>query len=272
MTTLNVILSGARGGHGTSTVAAAMALYAAGHADTQLVAHEPAATAALLGIATPDGAATPVNDRLTLTDTATGTPALRVIDSPGEQGDPTEPTIRLIVLRGPCYLALRTIVVESTSLIDGIVLVAEAGRSLTSRDVADVTGAPVVATVSISPAVARTIDAGLLVARLHSLSTLSPLRRYVGALLDPERSPAPLSSRLAPLANARCPLNEQYPECVDKTGTDLPVALGATGGSSRRRRAAASTRAYPTRDGRTSRRDDAQHRQAQRGRCRVLHR
>lgn len=273
MTTLNVILNGARGGQGTSTVAAALALYAAGHADTHLVARDPAAAAALLGIATPaNGESAPVTDRLILVDTATGTPAIRVLDSPVEDSDPLERTVRLTVLRGPCYLALRTIVVEPTSRPDGIVLVTEAGRSLTSRDVADVTGVPVVATVSVDPGVARTIDAGLLVARLHRLSALAPLRRYVATLLDADRPQTPPSALQPPAATPVVDLNEQRSERVDKTGTDLPVALCATGGGSHRRRATASRRAYPSRHRRMLGRDHAQHRQAQRGGRRVLHR
>ena len=273
MTTLNVILNGARGGQGTSTVAAALALYAAGHADTHLVARDTAAVAALLGIATPThGESAPVTDRLTLVDTATGTPAIRILDSLVDDSIPPEPTVRLTVLRGPCYLALRTIVVEPTSRPDGIVLVAEAGRSLTSRDVADVTGVPVVATVSVDPGVARTIDAGLLVARLHRLSALAPIRRYVATLLDADRLQAPPSVLQPPVPTPAVDLNEQRSERVDKTGTDLPVALCATGGGSLRRRATASRRAYPSRHRRMLGRDHAQHRQAQRGRRRVLHR
>lgn len=273
MTTLNVILNGARGGQGTSTVAAALALYAAGHADTHLVARDPAAAAALLGTTTPaNGESARVTDRLTLVDTATGTPAIRILDSPVEDSDPAEPTVRLTVLRGPCYVALRTIVVEPGSRPDGIVLVTEAGRSLTSRDVADVTGVPVVATVSVDPGVARTIDAGLLVARLHRLSALAPLRRYVATLLDADRLQAPPSGLQPPVATPVLDLNEQRSERVDKTGTDLPLPLCGRGRGSSGRRVAVGHRAYPTRDRRTSGRDHAQHRQAQRGRRRVLHR
>lgn len=273
MTTLNVILNGARGGQGTSTIAAALALYAARHADTQLVARDPAATAALLGIATPvDGEPAAVTDRLTLVDTATGTPAVRIVDSPIEDPGPAERTVRLTVLRGPCYVALRTIVVEPTTRPDGIVLVTETGRSLTSRDVAHVTGIPVVATVRVEPGIARTIDAGLLVGRLHRLSAFAPLRPYVVSLLGAERPQAPPSDLQQSAAALVIDLNEQQPERVDKTGTDLPVALCATGGGSLRRRATASPRAYPSRHRRTPGRDHAQHRQAQCGGRRVLHR
>jgi hypothetical protein len=48
----------------------------------------------------------------------------------------------------------------------GIVLVDEPGRALTSTDVEHALGVPVVADVRLDPAVARAVDAGLLIARL----------------------------------------------------------------------------------------------------------
>ena len=45
-------------------------------------------------------------------------------------------------------------------------LVAEPGRALGAADVARAVGVPVIATVSLDPAVARAVDAGLLAARL----------------------------------------------------------------------------------------------------------
>lgn len=81
--------------------------------------------------------------------------------------------IRYVVFRGPCYLALSTLV-AGAERPDGIILVAEAGRSLTQRDVEQVTGVPIVAVVRSSPDVARCIDAGLLV-RVHRLGSFSVL-------------------------------------------------------------------------------------------------
>jgi hypothetical protein len=46
------------------------------------------------------------------------------------------------------------------------VLLAEPGRALDATDVESVIGAPVVAQVSVDPAVARAVDAGLLASRL----------------------------------------------------------------------------------------------------------
>ena len=70
----------------------------------------------------------------------------------------------LLVTR-PCYLSLRRAVAAPLQPT-GVVLVVEPGRALDRRDVDEILGAPVVAEVLVDPAVARAVDAGLLVARL----------------------------------------------------------------------------------------------------------
>ncbi len=80
----------------------------------------------------------------------------------------------LLVTR-PCFIAIRRaqhLVIRPT----GIVLVDEPGRSLTSRDVEHALGVPVAAEVRLDPAVARAVDAGLLIARLPK-SLIISLRR-----------------------------------------------------------------------------------------------
>jgi Mrp family chromosome partitioning ATPase len=77
---------------------------------------------------------------------------------------------RLLVTR-PCYLALRR-AMRTEASPTGIALVGEPGRSLTKRDVEYSLGVPVVASVSLDPAVARAVDAGLLTVRLPG-----PIRR-----------------------------------------------------------------------------------------------
>jgi hypothetical protein len=70
----------------------------------------------------------------------------------------------LLVTR-PCFLALR----RAASLDlrpTGIVVVTEDGRAITADDIESVLGCPVVARVRLSPAVARAVDAGLLVSAL----------------------------------------------------------------------------------------------------------
>lgn len=77
---------------------------------------------------------------------------------------------RLLVTK-PCYLSLRRSVGFTGPPPTGVVLVQEAGRALRADDVAFALQAPVVAEVTIDPAVARAVDAGLLVSRLpHSLA------------------------------------------------------------------------------------------------------
>jgi len=72
----------------------------------------------------------------------------------------------VIVVRG-CYLALRRAVhVDLTMRASGAVFVDEAGRSLGSRDVANVLGVPILATVGLRASTARAVDAGVLPARL----------------------------------------------------------------------------------------------------------
>lgn len=70
----------------------------------------------------------------------------------------------LLVVR-PCYLALRRVAVAPLRP-SGVVIVAENGRALSAADVAAVVGAPILAQVSVDPAVARAVDAGILGRRL----------------------------------------------------------------------------------------------------------
>lgn len=75
-----------------------------------------------------------------------------------------EATRSLLITRA-CFLALRD---ASAAPLrpSGVVVVREAGRLLSDRQVADYTQAPVVGSVAVDPAVARAVDTGLLVSRL----------------------------------------------------------------------------------------------------------
>jgi hypothetical protein len=73
-------------------------------------------------------------------------------------------TQSLLVVR-PCYLALRR-VVSAPIRPSGVVLVVEPGRALTRHDVENVVGAPVRAEIAVDPAIARTVDAGMLATRM----------------------------------------------------------------------------------------------------------
>jgi hypothetical protein len=81
----------------------------------------------------------------------------------------------IVVVRG-CYLALRRAVYHPMlEHASGAVLVDEHGRSLGARDVADVLGVPVLATIEARVPVARAIDAGVLTTRMPD-SLARPLR------------------------------------------------------------------------------------------------
>ena len=222
-----ITLHGARGGQGTTTVAAALALFAAESGPTILVSDDPTATCALLGIPAtlgddwaqvtpnlrldPSGAERASHDRdATVIIDGGRLPQAQVGDrriAPGGEIDPL-PGEHYAVLRGPCYVALASLLSSLGPRIDGVVLVAEDGRSLTAADVHDVLGVPVVASVPIHPSVARTNDAGLLTSRFQRLPQLRPLRAF--ALL-PDRSPAGPSHEdtelpLPKIGNGRCPV------------------------------------------------------------------
>ncbi len=69
-----------------------------------------------------------------------------------------------VLVTRACYLALRAARCGPTP--DHVLLVKEPGRALNSGDVEAAIGAPVTAMVPWDPAVARSVDAGLLAARL----------------------------------------------------------------------------------------------------------
>lgn len=190
-----------KGGSGTTVVAATLALLSARRQPTALVdlagdcpvalgandphgpgvvewLRSPGADAAALGrlaidagerlSVLPRGAAAPTRDERwgdlvtalvelgpAIVDAGTGEPPPALVPA-GAQS--------LLVIR-PCFLALR----RATHLSrppTGVVLVREPGRALRARDVEHALGVPVVAEVDVDPAVARAVDAGLLLARL----------------------------------------------------------------------------------------------------------
>jgi MinD superfamily P-loop ATPase len=79
-----------------------------------------------------------------------------------------------LLITRPCFIAIRR-AQRLTIRPTGIVLVDEPGRALTARDVEHALGVPVVAEVRLDPAVARAVDAGLLIARLPA-SLMTSLR------------------------------------------------------------------------------------------------
>ena len=73
------------------------------------------------------------------------------------------------------YLALATLVSLPDLRPDGVILVAEAGRSLSAADTSAILGIPVVATVPVRSSIARLIDAGLFAGRPSEIPGLGHL-------------------------------------------------------------------------------------------------
>src|ERR1700675_4250723 len=193
--TVTITLAGVRGGQGTSTAAAALALLAARRTErVELVAHDMDTTAALLGLpALPEASEEIVlTEQLTLRTEPSGTAGGVIIDAGGLQGLTERPDGLLVaVVRGPCYLSLRAVVTYQGPVPDGIIVVREHGRSLTCRDVTDVTGIATLAETVASPDVARTIDAGVLPARVQRLTDLAPLDHWLKQTLVDLAQPPP---------------------------------------------------------------------------------
>lgn len=197
----------AKGGSGTTVVAACVALTAAhAHDRPTLLVDAAGDVPAVLGIDEPAGAGLAdwpmpegsvgspeirIDDRLSVLPRGSGPRAadpatlerlstllaaedrLVVVDAGTVDGAGDDAPHRGLVTRAdrsllvirPCYLALRR--ASRIGLdVDGVVLLAEPGRSLDARDVSSVVGAPVIAQLRVEPQIARLVDAGLLCARL----------------------------------------------------------------------------------------------------------
>ena len=199
---------GARGGQGTSTVAAVAALLLGEiHGRVRLDAGDPAAVAALLGAARAVDRPTRLTPTVELAGLVTRSAAgwsavvsdVGCLASRSVAPDGAVTDHRVGVLRGPCYVALRTLAGANRIPLAGLVLCSEAGRALDRRDVEDIVGLPVLATVDVTPAVARTLDSGLGVARLARMREFAQVRRWLAGLVSgPQHAP----DRRAPKAVA----------------------------------------------------------------------
>lgn len=193
-----------KGGSGTTVVAAMLALTLASRTPTRLVdlagdlpatlgIAEPTGPGALDWLADPDAAPdvlpdleVTINDRLTLlprgtrrsvptTDrlaliAAATSDRTCVVDAGSGAAHVAEARAharRSILVIRPCYLALRR-AAALADRPDAIVLLVEEGRALGARDVEAVVGAPVAASLSVQPSIARLVDAGLLAGRVPS--------------------------------------------------------------------------------------------------------
>ena len=188
---------GVRGGHGTTTIALAVAATFAAGGPTDIAAHDPDALCVAVGTVFDD---LPVRlaEGVYLKPDA---PGLQVVDAGTlEQyldlgpfdDDPAQAVLcarerlRIGVLRGPDYVGLRTLCAHQEAQLDGIVVVSEAGRALDHRDVEHVTGRRVVAVVDHTPHVARAIDAGLFLRRCSRLREFAQLRSWIAQLTAEE--------------------------------------------------------------------------------------
>lgn len=155
---MNIGFVGAKGGQGTSTIAASVALGLSQFQAVHLRSDQPSDLFAIVGMPDPIDTecvqhstslsiGTDESERLTVTDYGTNWES------------ELEPTALYAVVRGPCYIALRRLLTMPRP--NGIIIVAEEGRSLGRRDVEDVIGVPVIAEVPVNAAVARSVDAGL---------------------------------------------------------------------------------------------------------------
>jgi hypothetical protein len=181
-----IVFVGARGGQGTSTVAATVALQAAQHSPTSLLCLDPLSTAALLG-APPvlPGEQHEIAPGLTLAGLDGPRGVVTVIDAGSlATAPPAAPGSRtVLVIRGPSYLALHTAIGHPDLHADGAVIIAEPGRALSDLDVREILSVPVLATVPVRADIARTVDAGLLLTEATSRPSLQPFRALVDGLV-----------------------------------------------------------------------------------------
>lgn len=89
-----------------------------------------------------------------------------VVISDGFDPSQTFPETENIIVTQPCYIALNRLVRSGYDKIaKGVIIVRPANRVLTDRDVASVANVPLIATIEMSPEVARASDAGILSTR-----------------------------------------------------------------------------------------------------------
>ena len=170
MTTTTFV--GAKGGVGTSTVAAFHAIELAERTGSVHLTATSAAgiedLAAVLGVPAPtQGGSVSVLPGLTLGEIAV-TADNTVVDAGTDLFSDHSGAV-LVVIRND-YLSLRR-ALNSPQTTVGIVFVNETHRSLSRRDIEDVLPLPILAEVRVDPTIARCVDAGLVAtSRRHRLA------------------------------------------------------------------------------------------------------
>ncbi len=167
------LLAGARGGQGTTTTAVLLAHHHAATGSVLLVSPNPNEILAL--ISHPAGHVQACHElapglSLTSPDQLDHAPAADIevwdlgrLDQAPDH-DPGGPAVRTVIHRGPDYLSAWHHT-RSTWPADTIILLTETGRALRPTDLTEITSLPITTTIPITPAIARTLDAGLLLTR-----------------------------------------------------------------------------------------------------------
>ena len=96
-----------------------------------------------------------------------------------------------VMVTRACYLALRQLP-KLPVVIQGVVEVVEAGRSLGTLDIESVSGVPVLARVRADPTVARAVDAGIL--RSRTPRSLRRMARHLREALELTNTPLELAA------------------------------------------------------------------------------
>ncbi|MCA1697989.1 MAG: hypothetical protein LC790_03430 [Actinobacteria bacterium] len=170
-----VTFVGAKGGVGTSTIAALHAIQLARLGRTVRLSANDAVDdlAAIVGVPCPGPDETArVLPGLTLgEERCTDTDAINVIDAGTDCFSGHDGSAVYLVIRND-YQSLRR-ALNAPRTTTGLVLVTEAQRSLNRRDVEDVLAQTIVAELRLDPAIARAVDAGLLSTARHLRVDLS---------------------------------------------------------------------------------------------------
>lgn len=175
----------AKGGQGCTVTACAYAVMLA-HAGRRVLLVDPLGDVApALGMAVMDHnslrEAADGLDVLSVEESLRGFDVSRydeiVVDAGTLTWPDDEGTCRAILVTRSCYLALRRAVARPVEP-SRVVAIMEDGRALSVRDIERTIGAPVTA-VPCDPAIARTVDAGLLAGRRLPLSLSATLKEIM---------------------------------------------------------------------------------------------
>ena len=166
-----ISIIGAKGGVGATTVACALALDLARTADAVpgeigIVGYHRDDIAATFGCYTKNA------DRLSADIEYGNGTMITVCDyGPGSIDMLERESGPAYLVTRACYLALRRSAHDpkKMSMIDGVILIEEPGRALSRREVADVLGKPLVATIPFDPSIARMNDAGVMAVRMPGI-------------------------------------------------------------------------------------------------------